>query len=150
MKVVIDIDDMAYKFVQNTSFVEDESTMFEQTNADREKTLFLFDILYAIKNGVPVDTCGDCISRQAAIDVVEKWFNKIQLNGDICCDGIRSLPSVEPERKTGKWHVEGFEAWCTNCGFHPATIEAFDYCPSCGSKMEVNDVSMVESDTGQV
>ena len=51
MKIVIDIDDMAYKFVQNTSFVEDESVMFKQTNADRKKTLFLFNILDAIKNG---------------------------------------------------------------------------------------------------
>lgn len=51
MQIVIEIDDMAYKFVQNTSFVEDESTLFNQTNADRKKTLFLFDILDAIKNG---------------------------------------------------------------------------------------------------
>lgn len=54
MQIVIDIDDMVYKFVQNTSFVEDESTMFERTNADRKKTLFLFDILEAIKNGTPL------------------------------------------------------------------------------------------------
>ena len=54
MQIVIDIDDMAYKFVQGTSFVEDESTMFEQTNADRKKTLLLFDILDAIKNGIPL------------------------------------------------------------------------------------------------
>ena len=44
---------------------------------------------------------------------------------------------VEPERKTGKWHVEGFNVWCTNCGFHPKAIEVFDYCPRCGAKMEV-------------
>ena len=54
MKIVIDIDDVAYKFVQNTSFVEDESTLFKQTNADRKKTLFLFGILDAIKNGTPL------------------------------------------------------------------------------------------------
>jgi hypothetical protein len=54
MQIVIDIDDMAYKFVQDTSFVEDESTMFEQTNADRKKTLLLFDILDAIQNGTPL------------------------------------------------------------------------------------------------
>lgn len=54
MRIVIDIDDAAYKFVQSTSFVEDESTMFGQTNADREKTLLLFDILSAIKNGTPI------------------------------------------------------------------------------------------------
>lgn len=40
---------------------------------------------------------GDCISRQAAIDVVRKWFDKIQLNGDICLDGIISLPPVTPK-----------------------------------------------------
>lgn len=30
--------------------------------------------------------------------MVQKWFDRIKLNGDICLDGIRSLPSVEPER----------------------------------------------------
>jgi hypothetical protein len=41
----------------------------------------------------------DCISRQMAIDVVRKWFDKIQLNDDICLDGIRSLPSVTPKAR---------------------------------------------------
>ena len=54
MQIMIDIDAMAYKFVQNTSFVEDESIIFKQTNADRQKTLFLFNILDAIKNGTPL------------------------------------------------------------------------------------------------
>lgn len=40
--------------------------------------------------------CEDCISREAVIDVVRKWFDKIQLNGDICLDGIISLPSITP------------------------------------------------------
>lgn len=40
--------------------------------------------------------CEDCVSREAAIDVVRKWFDKMQLNGDICLDGIISLPSVTP------------------------------------------------------
>ena len=39
----------------------------------------------------------DLISRQAAIDVVEKWFGKIGLNPDICIDGLISLPSAQPE-----------------------------------------------------
>ena len=51
---------------------------------------------------------------------------------------IKALEQTEPERKIGKWHVEGFNVWCTNCGFHPTAIEAFDYCPSCGAKMEVD------------
>ena len=51
MKIVIDIPEEIYDFVQNTSFVEDESTLFKQTNAERQKTLFLFDIMDAIRNG---------------------------------------------------------------------------------------------------
>ncbi len=37
----------------------------------------------------------DLIRRSDAIDVVEKWFNKIELNGDICIDGLISLPSAQ-------------------------------------------------------
>ena len=64
MQIMIDIDDMAYKFVQNTTFVEDVSTLFKQTKADREKTLFLYDILDAIKSGTPLPKGhGDLIDR---------------------------------------------------------------------------------------
>ncbi len=39
---------------------------------------------------------NDCISRKAAIDVVEKYFtNILKLNPDICIDGLRSLPPAE-------------------------------------------------------
>ena len=43
----------------------------------------------------------DLISRQAAIDVVEKWFGKIGLNPDICIDGLISLPSAQSELRRG-------------------------------------------------
>ena len=52
-----------------------------------------------IKSVIDAFTCEDCISRKAAIDVVRKWFDKIQLNGDICLDGIISLPPVTPQQK---------------------------------------------------
>ena len=54
MEIVIKISDEIYKFAQNTSFVENESSLFKQTNADRQKTLFLFDLLDAIKSGTPL------------------------------------------------------------------------------------------------
>ena len=54
MKIVIEIPEEIYDFVQNTSFVEDENTLFKQTNAERQKTLYLFDILDAIRNGTPL------------------------------------------------------------------------------------------------
>lgn len=37
---------------------------------------------------------SDLIRRQDAIDVVKKWFDKIELNGDICIDGLISLSSA--------------------------------------------------------
>ena len=51
MKIVIDIPEEIYDFVQNTSFVEDERTLFKQSNAERQKTLLIFDIMDAIRNG---------------------------------------------------------------------------------------------------
>lgn len=45
------------------------------------------------------EPCTDTISRQAAIDMVDGWFKKIGLNGDICLDGLRTLPSAQPEQR---------------------------------------------------
>lgn len=72
MKIVIKIPEETYDFVQNTSFVEDENTLFKQSNADRQKTLYLFDILDAIRNGTPLpEHHGDLISKEQAIELVE-------------------------------------------------------------------------------
>lgn len=38
---------------------------------------------------------AEYIERQAAIDVVARWFKEINLNGDICIDGLRSLPAAD-------------------------------------------------------
>lgn len=90
---------------------------------------------------------AECIDRKAAIDVVTKWFDKIHQNGDICIDGLRSLPAADVmERKTGVWIGEGdgyadgvmvYDTWfCGCCG---TQIEGWEekpkwkYCPVCGS-----------------
>ena len=58
---------------------------------------------------------------------------------------IHLLPSVEPERKMGKWISE--QPWClpkcSICGASSFGQHGFDaiktpYCPNCGAKMEVN------------
>lgn len=54
MKIVIELTDEVIAFVEETSFVEDERTLFRQSNADRKKTLMLFDIIDAIRNGTPL------------------------------------------------------------------------------------------------
>lgn len=49
----------------------------------------------------------DLISRQAAIDMVDGWFKKIGLNGDICLDGLRTLPPAQPEREECEEREQG-------------------------------------------
>ena len=93
-------------------------------------------------------TKDDLISRQAAIDVVEKWFGKIGLNPDICIDGLISLPSAQPERKRGKWIDEGFYAdghgahafRCSECGGHIIEYDADPFCRWCGANMRGEQV----------
>lgn len=43
---------------------------------------------------------GDLISRQEAIDLVDKYFKMIELNGEICIDGLISLPTARSESLT--------------------------------------------------
>lgn len=89
MQIVIDIDEEIYNFVQNTSFVEDESTLFKQTNAERQKTLFLFDIIDAIRNGTPLpEHHGRLIDadRLTRAEIMHLWYHLP--NGDIVCPKI--------------------------------------------------------------
>ena len=58
---------------------------------------------------------------------------------------INMQPTVEPERKTGKWllTIEDWNKWtCSECGFSKRTdihvTLGYDYCPKCGVKMEVD------------
>ena len=91
----------------------------------------------------------DCISRREALNVVHKYFEHyLQLNDDICLDGLRSLPSVTPKEKIGHWvNVKVGKLFpsndfkCSECG----NILDFDgvncgrgdanYCPNCGCHM---------------
>lgn len=86
----------------------------------------------------PCEDCiEDCISREDAIKVVRKWFDKIQLNGDICLDGIRSLPSVTPQQRVGKWILRNsflMPYKCSECNYESERY--YNYCPNCGLKME--------------
>lgn len=96
---------------------------------------------------------NDDISRQAAIEAICKACS---MEGDYHkCDGypetsiwcdylvaLRALPSVQPERKKGKWiqpcDITGFGR-CSNCNalWNNSLIENrfFRYCPRCGADM---------------
>lgn len=71
------------------------------------------------------------INLDAAVDVVAKWFENMGLNGDICLDGLRSLPPAQPEIiecKDCKHHRQNNygDSWCA----HPKGLDQFDLKPT--------------------
>lgn len=54
---------------------------------------------------------------------------------------IQEQPTIEPERKTGKW-IEYDNSHCecpfchTEWSYFDNEVEHFDFCPRCGAKME--------------
>lgn len=86
---------------------------------------------------------SDLISRQAALEVLDDYAEDIESgNLGIAYSKARTsmcdLPSVEPERKTGKW-IRGKDGYirCDKCGSRGSAIKAH-YCHHCGARMEVD------------
>lgn len=54
---------------------------------------------------------------------------------------VDMMPTIEPERKKGRWIDETFKPWglvhhpykCDQCGEHSETNS--NYCPNCGARM---------------
>lgn len=68
-------------------------------------------------------------------------------NGDIAIPiiDIENAPTIEPERKTGRWIHPTFEMVCkcvcgsceVLCSFcNEPSIDEYNYCPNCGARME--------------
>ena len=80
---------------------------------------------------------NDCISRQAAIDVLSQYpFEKV-VN---CISIIEELPSAQPERMRGKWIAyDGNVYMCSCCGkqiiTNPDYIKEQKFCFRCGADM---------------
>ena len=89
---------------------------------------------------------SDLIYRQDALDCFHDWIDK---RGDVhTADemseyrAIEDLPSVQPERKTGRWKLQTIRGkelvYCSECGFgvHTEETRRYSYCPNCGAEME--------------
>lgn len=108
---------------------------------------------------------ADLIDRQAAIDALEEYADRLQMvdwkeNPGVpykayalnwCINTIRDLPSAQPERKTGRWeYVDygGFGNWhCTACRNICICNGDYDFCPNCGADMrKPTQVQLDEAD----
>lgn len=87
------------------------------------------------------EPCEDAISREEMLKY--QWY----LHGKMPNEEnhklwqfIKSLPSVAPRQKTGKWNVLGYDDplvtfyKCSEC--HMKITLKFNYCPNCGAKMD--------------
>lgn len=89
---------------------------------------------------------SDLIDREKAIDAISKLPVKIDNLGYtwmIAIDVLKQIddiPSVEPERKKGRWIEDetGYGYWtCSRCGFVTEASAAnilYHFCPNCGAK----------------
>ena len=103
---------------------------------------------------------SDCISREGIIAKAEEESKGMD---EPFCDLLPSLvawlaekmPSVEPERKPGKWEWNNRtgEYECSECGCNPtyegmtpdvSEIDKYKYCRWCGAKMEVTNGHKME------
>ena len=97
--------------------------------------------------------CGDCISRQAVLDIA-KSSKSNWIDNSVLFKRVNELPPVTPQPKVGRWfHREDMDYldenkvihnhfMCKDCGFIHDFIDGhtaqYKYCPSCGAKMEVD------------
>lgn len=82
----------------------------------------------------------DLISRQTAIDYL--LDDLYDLENTDCVDkefieeGLKRVPSVQPEQKTGRWIPSKYTdtVLCSECG--KCYGDEYRYCPNCGAKMK--------------
>ena len=158
MKLLIDIPEHIYEHAKET------------TEDSRDE----FDAMRAIANGTQQEsrsenpnTCGDAISRQAAIEEIrfgQSFITKIHPTGEIehlfdkenkaleaAVERIEALSSVTPQQRTGRWIAQDIHNChtafkCSECGYiynfmhvYGKPTADYTYCPHCGAKMESED-----------
>ncbi len=68
-------------------------------------------------------------------DVIEAVISELE---GTSLDGFKNAPTIEPERKKGKWvrgtnHGLGvYNYTCSECSHTIVTDDAYNYCPHCG------------------
>lgn len=88
---------------------------------------------------------NDLISRQAAIDAVDKYIDKFDCIDADFLDGLKTakklMMQMPSAQRTGRWIWDDEGYHCSECWYHAYgnTAECFDgtykFCPNCGARM---------------
>lgn len=89
----------------------------------------------------------DCISRQAAIEALDKRFDSIPIEQTteilLLRKDLRDLPTAEPQRIKGKWALQSDDYYeyyeCDQCGIAVGIDDIRNFCPNCGADMRGGD-----------
>lgn len=81
---------------------------------------------------------SNLIDRQYVINALELGLENDYVDATELLAYVKQLPSVEPERKKGKWQITSIksETWgvCSNCNFKQKAGK-LNFCPNCGADM---------------
>ena len=91
---------------------------------------------------------SDTISRQAAIDALDKRFDSIPMEQTaevlMLRKDLRELPAVQAELLDGEWVLIDYLWQCNKCGCRinlknplDGNIWNYYFCPYCGTKMNI-------------
>lgn len=110
MQLVIEIDKKVFDYMKECSFVENTEVMLKQSVEDRVKTLMLFDMINALKNGTPLP---EGHGRIGDLDELEQRIsNFVERDAEITdeytvirqrfiVEGIRETPTIIEADKEG-------------------------------------------------
>ena len=153
MKLLIDIPEHIYEHAKETT--EDSRDEFAAMRAIANGTQ------QESSSEIP-NTCGDAISREELIEALDTWDKfgyaptneLIPLRGNVDKDKyvpyihyddviecIKGMPSVIPQQRTGQWIINRDSIGrkygeCSECMMRQY-VGTLNYCPNCGTKMEV-------------
>ena len=99
-----------------------------------------------VGNNSEIPNSSDAVSRQAAIDALDKRFDNIPMEQTaeilMLRKDLRELPTIQPEAKEGEWELKDHMWECNKCGCRinlknplDGNIWNYYFCPHCGTKM---------------
>ena len=136
----------------NVEAIRQLNTMILATHIENMPIGVLEDIRTALhmaigalgREALEQEPCDDCISRQAALDLLQ-----MRLMPKEEYKAIYELPSVTPAPRIGRWIPVGYDGYadgnpvydwweCSECEWEHTGDEdtLTPYCPNCGAKME--------------